>query len=279
MKSLIGYLIRLYRSSPLHPTAGPQLMRIMASLPRRREVVYEANGFRINLDLKQMIDSRIYYTGAWEPESVAALKELLRPGMVALDVGAQVGYLTLVMASEVGPQGRVFALEPSSWAHERLIQNLELNEMSWVQADRLAAGAEPERNVAMTLPCGYPLDGHDSSQEQAVDVTTLDEYLGGNSVERLDLVKTDTDGMEPNVVAGGHETLTRFKPAVLFEVHPDRLASNGSSPAALFEAFDALGYRLYEETDLSTPVDAPAIGAKIPAKGSANLIARHPDGP
>lgn len=250
-------------------------MRAMARLLPQREVEHHGDGFRIKLDLAEMIDSRIYYTGVWDPQTVDALKELLRPGMVAVDIGAQIGYMTLLMASRVGPQGQVLAFEPSEWAYSRLVRNVELNGMQWVVANRLAVSDRAQTGVRLTLPCGYPLDGHDTSEEQLVDITTLDAYCERYPVDRLDVIKTDTDGMEPAVIAGAQKTLLQFKPAVLFEVHPHWLATNNSSPAALFEVFGALGFDLYEEFDLSTPIDASAVIEKIPTGGSTNLVARH----
>src|SRR5271165_6032794 len=92
----------------------------------RRTVTATVDGVTYELHLDELIDSSIYYTGAFEPETTAAIRRLVRTGFVALDIGANVGCHTLRMAKLVGTAGRVFAFEPMPWARAKLQKNLSL---------------------------------------------------------------------------------------------------------------------------------------------------------
>ncbi|MBI2331372.1 MAG: FkbM family methyltransferase, partial [Chloroflexi bacterium] len=81
-------------------------------------------GLRLQLDMQKEKD---YWLGTYEPELQAALRDLARPGMTAYDVGAHIGYISLLLARAVSPSGRVFAFEPLPANLERLQANLTLN--------------------------------------------------------------------------------------------------------------------------------------------------------
>jgi len=140
-KSMIGVMIRIYRRTPLYPAWGGRLAAVLARFNRLTAgstFVHDTGRFRLHIDLDQIIDSQIYYAGTFEPNTVATIEHLLKPGSVAIDVGANIGYLTMVMADRVGAGGRVVAFEPTPWAYARLADNLGLNDMPQVKPVRMA---------------------------------------------------------------------------------------------------------------------------------------------
>lgn len=270
MRRLIGLLIRAYRASFLHPHLSRPLQRMLARV-QRGEVTRDLGPFRMRLDRGEFIENRIYNTGEWEPETVRALEQLVRPGDTVIDVGAQVGFITLTLARLVGPAGRVYSLEPSDWAYDRLQHNLSLNQIPHVHADRAGAGAATEAHT-IELPRGYRMDGTITGAPQTVDIVSIDDYVARHQIDRLELIKTDTDGMDAEVVKGARGTLERFRPVLLFEVHPDHLERAGETVASLVRPLADLGYSFYEEADLERPTDP--LGVEVPPGGSVNLIAR-----
>lgn len=127
MRALIGFAINLYRRTPLYPHLGHGLARMLSAVQRAYRggmFVHDTGPFRINIDLEQRIDAKVYYTGTWEPETVQTIDRLLTRDGVAVDIGANIGYLTLVMASRTGKSGRVIAFEPTSWTYGRLRANI-----------------------------------------------------------------------------------------------------------------------------------------------------------
>ena len=91
-----------------------------------RQVVVR-DGITYDLDLSQGIDFAIYLANVYERGTRAALRRLVQPGSLVLDIGANIGAHTLTLAQLVGPSGRVFAFEPTDYAYGKLQRNLELN--------------------------------------------------------------------------------------------------------------------------------------------------------
>ena len=82
-------------------------------------------GLHWSLDLKEGIDLAIYL-GVYEPETIKELKHIVKPGDVVVDIGANIGAITLPLAEYVGVDGCVIAFEPTSWAYGKLQNNLSL---------------------------------------------------------------------------------------------------------------------------------------------------------
>jgi FkbM family methyltransferase len=175
----------------------------------------------------------------------AFLRSQLRPGMVVIDVGANVGDVAAVAAECVTASGRVIAFEASP-DNARLL--------------RERFGALPQvdvRHAAVSDQSGtlmLHLDAKSSKRhslfEAAVSVRgssvtvpaiTLDDVR--RELPRVDLLKIDAQGAEGRIVAGGRTLLQRDLPVVLFELWPRGMLAAGTAPAELFEVFDRLGYR------------------------------------
>src|SRR4051812_23595996 len=99
------------------------IRRILSQLPAR-SVVKRFDKFRMRLDTSQHIDTELLYRGTFEPDTILALRRITPNGGVAVDVGANIGWITLNLASMVGPSGCVFAYEPSDWSFDRLCKNI-----------------------------------------------------------------------------------------------------------------------------------------------------------
>src|SRR5947208_449992 len=100
--------MRIYRRSPLYPRWGPILARCLARLrplDGRGLVVKDIGGVRFELDLSEVIDASLYYSQTFEEGAEAVIAELVKPGMMAVDVGANIGYHTFRMARLVGSNG------------------------------------------------------------------------------------------------------------------------------------------------------------------------------
>jgi FkbM family methyltransferase len=177
--------------------------------------------------------------GEWAEGEVAIFRQLLKPGHFAVDAGANIGVLTLGMATLVGPQGRVHAFEPQVVLHDLLCRNVALNGHANVVAHRMAAGAAAgTRHVP---PLDYDRPGNfggvqlGGEEGDAVPVATVD----GLELPRLDLIKADVEGMELDVIKGARESIARFQPAIYVE--NDRREKSQALIAAILD----LGYRLW----------------------------------
>lgn len=164
---------------------------------------------------------RIY--GEFAGDEVDSILALTRRGDHVLDLGANIGFHTLALASCVGPQGRVTAIEPQRHCFQLLCANVTLNQLPHVHCLRAAVGDQPG---TCAVPVLDPASRHNagateislapgSGQTDAVPLITLDSL----ALPRCDLIKIDTEGFEDRVVAGGPATLARFRPVLYIEVH------------------------------------------------------------
>lgn len=197
-----------------------EVRAIGPSLPP--EIVSAHDGFRIWADPAEWIGQYIYATGRYEESTVALMTRLLRPGDCFVDVGANVGYLTLVAARAVGLTGSVIAFEPLPTARASLEHNVVLNNLSHVSIRGEAVG---DRTASAVLAIG-PLH-HTSissiivnpggSGEVLVPCVRLDDVLA--ETLRVRLLKIDVEGAEHLVVEGASRLLDVHSPDIIVELN------------------------------------------------------------
>jgi FkbM family methyltransferase len=196
--------------------------------------------------------AQIFTRGEFEPGESQAVRTLLRPGDLAVDVGANLGWFSLVMAAAVAPGGEVWAVEPMPPILPALKRNLELNDSLGVRLFEVALGKSSgtaELHVFSGLPHGHAsvstLDRSDYTAH-AVERRTLDELLGGRTPA---FVKLDVEGSERDVLRGADAILAADRPPTwMIEVNYETSAAFGYHPIDLLEPFRD-GYRLYRIAD------------------------------
>ena len=243
---------RLYPIPGWFPLVVERLERFIA-LPSGC-VEAEINGAQMQLDLGDYIQRRIYFH-SHEPHETALFRRVLRRGDVVLDVGAHVGYFTILAGSLVGREGQVHAFEPVPSNFSALEMNVARNSMRHVLLNRVAVSGG---NGVMTLglhPDRLLGTGHASAMyskggsELAVTVpaVTLDDYIEDHVRDsRIRLVKLDVEGLEASALAGFHRTLASRPPDVLVvEINPDMLSRNGRSVDDVTGPLRASGFEIF----------------------------------
>src|SRR3974390_134137 len=243
-------------------------------------------GIRYQLDLREGIDFSIYVLGAFEPGTRRTLVELIQPGDLVFDIGANIGAHTLTMAQSVGAAGRVYAFEAADFAIEKLRRNLALNpdlqERTFPQQFLLSATASqpPEREIYASWPLESSDSVHPKHRGRLVSalhaaVDTLDAFVARTGLPRLDLIKIDVDGHELPVLQGATETLRRFRPILVMEMSPYIHSERGYSFADFVRLLQNAGYSLTEaDTNRPVPLDAAHLERLIPDGASINVVAR-----
>lgn len=199
--------------------------------------------------------------GSVVEKEILGLPELVGPGDVCLDVGAEFGLYTHVLADLVGPAGAVHAFEPQRGAHRALGLGVRAAGLGWVHLHRLALGAVPGRQeLSVPRRRGLPvygrayltLDARDAGPNQefagyrleSVAVETLDSVVGDLGLRRVALVKADVEGAERALVDGAAATLATHRPHLLLEIEDRHTRKYGVAAADLFARLtDELGYR------------------------------------
>lgn len=250
MTGLTGWrraVVDAHAAVPYYPgkwRVGATLGRRFCSNPpeyatfRRRGVVYK-------VDPSVLVARAILTDGVWEPAETHFIKRWLRPGMTVADVGANLGYYTLLCSRLVGNQGQVHAFEPTPRTFAILSENLRINGCSNVQTRSCAVGSQAARLQLVETP-RYSGSGSNRLGLEAGDteVITLDSLQW----QTLHLLKVDVEGFDLQVLRGAVETLRRCRPVVLVEVNPDGLMKCGDTARELREFLEGLGYRLRQQT-------------------------------
>jgi FkbM family methyltransferase len=253
------------------------------------KVVTTRKGIRYELDLGEGVDLAIYLLGAFEPTTCRALAAHVKPGMTALDVGANIGSYTLHLARLVGAAGRVHAFEPTAFAYAKLSRNLSLNPelASRVAAHQCFLTGVLSNDVPHDVYASWPLaarsDVHPKHFGQpkstnGASATTLDRFVAENGDPAIGAIKIDVDGFECDVLAGARAILSRHKPVLVMELTPYVLEERGCSAAALISLLLLHGYRLFDEkTEKELCTDAASISRMVRDGESVNVIARVSD--
>ena len=179
-----------------------------------------------------------------EPATCEFLLDYLQPGMTVVDVGANIGYFTLLSATKVGASGRIVAYEPTPRIAARLRENVELNRSAMVE---VVEAAVSDRESTMTF-YESPEDPeannlYHGGSPVTVRAVKLDEDLSRRGVERVHLLKIDAEGAEVDVLAGARELLRSCAiDAILVEANPVTLRSAGKSCAELRAVLQSFGY-------------------------------------
>ncbi len=219
-------------------------LRRKSSLALRRRLypwtVITSDHFRLRIDLRdRVIAGNLFLCRTWEPELVALFRLLDLSGGVCIDVGANLGWDTLVLSECVGPAGRVFAFEPNPRDYRLLLENLRLNNITNVVAERSALGERKETCWLRLSPDNWGdnqivPERHTGGQYEEIAVQVGDEFLAALPAGAIKLVKIDAQGYDHFVVKGLHDSLIRSPDAVLaVELAPGPLHEAGTSGRAL----------------------------------------------
>lgn len=222
-----------------------------------------------NPDDKVITPALVNY-GVWEPLETAVLRRQLHEGDTFIDVGANVGYYTLIASRLVGPTGRVVAFEPDPTNCGLLRRSVEANGLKNVIVEQKALSNQPG-----TLKLYLEEDnkgGHKvfafGGQRPFVEVEAvrLDDYLK-NDRRRIGLIKIDTEGAEGAILQGMHETLRQHQDVkLLVEFFPMLLHTFGSDAAKMLGDLESMEFELRDVNERNfqmTPVTAK------------DLLARH----
>jgi FkbM family methyltransferase len=244
-----------YRHLPA--MAGKRMVwyHIVKPLLRSGATLQARTGFgaRMHLRFPDTIQTYIYFFGVWEPAITAYLMATLAPGDTMIDIGANVGYDTLLAAHCVGPAGRVFAIEASPRMFGLLQENLALNDATCVEAFNTAVCAEAG-DVAVFLHDDSNLGGttivpavaarRGAVLEAVVPGRPLTDIVPEEAILSARMIKIDVEGAEFPVVRGFLALLPRLshRTELLIEVSAEALHDHCSSVEEFFGVFRSAGF-------------------------------------
>jgi FkbM family methyltransferase len=247
------------------PLAGRYLNPRLRDDPRRR-VTETATGARFAVDTQDLIQRYLYLFGVWEPRMTLWLQRRLRPGDTFVDVGANIGYFSVLASRLVGAQGRVVAIEASRAFHDRITQNAALNDCTNIRAVHTAV-SDKRQTLTFILASSanmgansiVPYDGPAESTFE-IEAFPLPDVLEDDEIAKARVIKIDVEGAEGSVVRGLEPLLDRLRPGaeITVEVTPERMAQLGDSVDDLLGTMQRHGFHVYRLANEYAPSTYPA---------------------
>lgn len=231
------------------------------------------------VDIRSDILRRIVFSGTYEPDAIAAIRRVLPRSGDMVDVGANIGIFSVLMAKSIG-NGKVLSIEPTPPVARRLQHNLAANNVAAnVIVEQCAVGAE-KGSVTMSIVPGMeeysrvgelvlPDTAGKTSSSVTVPMHTLDDLIARHGLKPT-LIKMDIEGSEMRALSGAALTLSKHRPTILAEVDDRMLAAAGSSAAAVLGFLRSQGYSVQRIDGASMDSDTGFIG---------DVLAIHAEGP
>ncbi|MEV8404263.1 FkbM family methyltransferase [Streptomyces niveus] len=218
-----------------------------------RVVANSRFGARFVVDTQDLIQRYLYMFGVWEPHMTRWLQGRLRPGDSFIDVGANIGYYSVLASGLVGERGRVVAVEASPDFHQRLLDQVRLNRRDNIRAVNGAVSDE-RKTLTFVLASSanmgansiVPYDGPAESSFE-VEAFPLGELVDEVEISTARVIKIDVEGAEGSVVRGMIPMLDKLRPdcEITVEVTPDRMAQLGDSAEELMKTMRDHGFHAY----------------------------------
>ena len=252
--------------------------RFLATGVERHEHLFGKYQFEMDLRLGRL--QKIFYLkpGSYEPETERFIRQHVKPGMTVLDVGANTGYMTILLADAVGANGRVHSFEPMRANYELLRKNVQSNGLNQAHLHNFALS---DRNGEATLHidpgndggntignvAGESWDGH---MAVTVATETLDGFLERVGIGKVDFIKIDVEGAESLVFAGARKLLSRpDAPLIVCEVGDPAQKLVGITELDLRKTLYGHGYASYW-------LDGRKFGPEAAVKGLQNIVFAKP---
>jgi FkbM family methyltransferase len=229
----------------------------------------------------------------YEAETSNILGSLLQPGDTFIDIGAHVGYFSMLAAALVGPTGQVFAFEPDATNYAHLLDHIDLNGATQVRPLHMAVGAKPaiaeffvnadnDGGHALWEVGRHPFNerSRQAPSSRKVYVTSLDHLFATTDLARLKAIKIDSEGAEFAILVGAKGLLARHRiPFVIAEVNRFGLEAMGANERLLRGLMSDMGYETWLLQPGQTfaqklgPTDTPETNSVF------NVLFRHPEAP
>ena len=208
---------------------------------------------------RDQLSRAVYVSSTYEPNTLCVLRSLLHSGAVCVDVGANAGVIALAASRWVGPEGRVYAFEPSEREFGSSVRQHRTKSGAKRHTDPRSPvsfrGRAPLRVAAATsaglntLGDSFPYQSVDVEQIEHVDVMTVDDFVEQHAVSSVSVIKLDIEGSEGEAIKGAARVLARDRPALIVEVFARALQSTGWTVPQLEKLIAEAGYTMFEIDD------------------------------
>jgi FkbM family methyltransferase len=255
------------------------LIRLGVRTPRQ----IRRHGLTFEVDIREGIDLSLFLFGSFERDILNTIKALVPSDGVFIDVGANIGALTLPVADYL-ERGHVYAVEPTDFAFAKLRKNLDLNPAISARVTPIQSFVASETAPISELVAysSWPVTGSDDERQHPVHKgvqqaarcgqMTLDGLIDAHNIEKVSLVKIDTDGHEFAVLSGAARCFKQLRPAVVFEACEYLLVPPRQTFDDFAKLFRSYDYTICQRTGFQ-PISHEEFRRTCPTGGGLDLLA------
>lgn len=273
---LIARIVRLYLRYAPGTVLKETLARYLNPVLRRMRLEFVAttsDGKKVSGNTHDLIQRYLYMFGVWEPELTCWLKKHLVPGDVFIDIGANIGYFTLLGSKLVGAKGEVIAIEPSPIAFSALAANVSANSQWNIRLVQMAVSDRRAQlvlnqlrsdNLGATTHLPLVAAPH---RQFAVAADSISNIVTTRELSLARVIKIDVEGSEPSILRELATFAGRLHPnvAIVVEIDPELIAMQGTTVDVVLAPLVSAGFCTYW-----IPNDySPAFYARRSARGVA----------
>lgn len=213
------------------------------------------NGLKLRIYPKNEIFRAIFVRGIYDPNLIVAVNSFLHKGSTFIDVGSNMGYFSLLASSVVGEDGTILAIEPSSRDYNRLVDNVNINQLHNISPYRLAISdkngqakisiACEERSALNTLGTSFGFKGVEKISVEDVETATIDDLVQKEKITSIDVLKVDVEGSELVALRGARNSIEKFRPVIMLGANEGALNACGVDIGELKTLLKDLRYKAY----------------------------------
>jgi len=257
-----SFLLRHKLISALRDWDVRGIRRLSVTLPKLllpdpkavgKHVLKTIHGVKVLIDpsLDQGVELSLFETGTYEKGTIQLWKKYLKPGFTFLDIGANIGLMSVIASKYAGEKGIVYAVEANPGTVPILQTNIGLNGCKNVEVIPVALSdvqgtALLFENWEVNRGGASLISQSDAQKGVEVRMERLDDLFHTDTP--LHLVKIDVEGFEPQVLRGGMEWFRKQQPVFIIEISEKREKESGPSPMEIMELVQTIGtYRFYKQ--------------------------------
>jgi len=247
---------------------------------RRKGIVYD-------VDLSEGVELSLFLFGNFQDHVTRQTYFSIKDDAVIFDVGANIGSMAFRFAQDA-PQGHVYAFEPTDYAYQKLLTNLSLNPQlaNRITPVQLFLSDQTKADHHLEAYSSWKVDGRGSNfhplhggmlkSAESVPAATLDDYCVEHEIQRIDLIKIDTDGHELQVLAGAKKILGGCLPYIIFEIGLYVLKEQKIEFQQFHSYLTNFNYTLLNAKN-GQQINLQNFTSQIPARATTDIIAVPPD--
>ena len=233
-----------------------RLSRLIIPKPKNEQVIKTIHNFKLKIDpvLDNGVERSIYYFGTYEKGTLDIIGKILIKGDVFIDVGANIGLMSIYAGIKVGETGKVFAFEPNPNTRKILEENIVLNKIQNIKVEGVALSNETKKSKIydrwdVNRGGASLIKPENPSEEYDIEEIPFSDYF--NTDQPIKLVKIDVEGYELEVLMGAQKYISKAKvpPALIVEFSSLRTNTFGEGTSPLYEYLKNVNrYRLFKST-------------------------------